>query len=130
MIRYGGADDRLDHELLLSVYHHDAVADHGCDVGNPEQFAECATSMHAETQPNNHHVVTNHVCDLDGEIAHSGTYWMYVGINRKGDTAPATAKAASELRAIYGGLFLGWAAMVFMGLRPSLPPTGRCCAWS
>lgn len=85
MSRYGRAVDRLDHELLLSVYHQDAVDDHGCYVGNPEQFAECAMSMHAETNTSTHHIVTNHVCDLDGDTAHSETYWMYVGMNRKGD---------------------------------------------
>lgn len=40
------------------------------------------------------------------------------------DIAPATAKAASELRALYGGIFLGWAAMVVMGLRPGTARQG------
>jgi hypothetical protein len=84
MSRYGRAVDRLDKDLLLSVYHHDGLDDHGCYVGDPEQFAECALSMHAETNTLTQHIVTNHVCDLDGDTAHSETYWMYVGMNRTG----------------------------------------------
>jgi len=85
MSRYGRAVDRLDKDLLLSVYHRDAVDDHGCYVGDPEVFAECALSMHAETNTLTQHIVTNHVCDLDGDTAHTETYWMYVGMNRTGE---------------------------------------------
>ncbi|MBV9996171.1 MAG: nuclear transport factor 2 family protein [Caulobacteraceae bacterium] len=84
MSRYGRAVDRLDRELLLSVYHPDATDDHGCYVGSPEVFAECALSMHAEANTATQHIVTNHVCDLDGNTAHTETYWMYVGMNREG----------------------------------------------
>ena len=84
MSRYGRAVDRLDKDLLLSVYHSDAVDDHGCYVGDPEVFAECALSMHAEANTATHHIVTNHVCDLNGDTAHAETYWMYVGMNRAG----------------------------------------------
>ncbi|MBV9842709.1 MAG: nuclear transport factor 2 family protein [Sphingomonadaceae bacterium] len=84
MSRYGRAVDRLDKDLLLSVYHADAVDDHGCYVGDPQQFAECALSMHAENNTITQHIITNHVCDLDGDTAHAETYWMYVGMNRTG----------------------------------------------
>lgn len=84
MSRYGRAVDRLDTDLLLSVYHADAIDDHGCYVGDPQQFAECALSMHAETNTITQHIVTNHVCDLDGDTAHAETYWMYVGMNKTG----------------------------------------------
>ena len=85
MSRYGRAVDRLDRELLLSVYHRGAVDDHGCYVGDPDVFAECALSMHAEANTITQHIVTNHVCDLDGDVAHTETYWMYVGMNRTGE---------------------------------------------
>ena len=86
MSRYCRGVDRLDRELLLSVYHPDGIDDHGVYVGSPEVFAECALSMEAEANLTTQHIVTNHVCDLDGDTAHAETYWMYVGMHREGGT--------------------------------------------
>jgi ketosteroid isomerase-like protein len=82
--RYCRAVDRGDRELLLSVYHPDAIDDHGVFVGNREAFADWALAYHAENQECTHHVVTNHICDLEGDTAHTETYWMFSGINKVG----------------------------------------------
>jgi hypothetical protein len=39
---YSRGIDRLDRELLMSVYHEDAIDDHGVFVGNREEFADWA----------------------------------------------------------------------------------------
>ena len=81
---YSRGVDRLDRELLLSVYHDDAVDDHGVFVGTPEEFADWAIGMHTATHLSHQHCIFNSTCDLDGDVAHTETYYMFVGLNRKG----------------------------------------------
>ena len=80
--RYCRAVDRFDRELLLSVYHPDAIDDHGLFVGGREAFADWAFGYHSLYQNATHHVVTNHTCELDGDVAHAETYWIFSGANR------------------------------------------------
>ena len=51
LMRYSRAVDRLDRELLLSVYHDDAVDDHGMFVGDPQEFADWVVGMNREGEP-------------------------------------------------------------------------------
>jgi len=76
--------DRLDRELLLSVYHEDAIDDHGVFVGSREEFADWALGLHAQMQHSTQHIITNHSCELDGDVAHSETYWMFASMNKQG----------------------------------------------
>jgi hypothetical protein len=82
--RYCRGVDRFDREMVLSVYHADAIDDHGAFVGGPAQFVDWAFGYHAEHQRATHHVVTNHTCELDGDTAHTETYWIFSGINKVG----------------------------------------------
>ena len=82
--RYCRAVDRLDRELLLSVYHDDAVDDHGPYVGPPEGFADWAFADHRRSHVLTRHIVTNHSCELAGDVAHTETYWIFTGIKREG----------------------------------------------
>lgn len=82
---YCRAVDRLDRELLLSVYHPDAIDDHGMFVGSPEAFADWAFGLHAKQQVSHQHMIMNHTCELDGDTAHAETYWMFAGMNRGED---------------------------------------------
>ena len=84
--RYCRAVDRFDRELLLSCYHPDAIDDHGMFVGNREAFADWAFGYHSIYQNITHHVVTNHTCDLDGDVAHTETYWLFSGLNKHPET--------------------------------------------
>jgi hypothetical protein len=43
--RYCRAIDRFDRELLISVYHPDAIDDHGLFVGGPKEFADWAIGL-------------------------------------------------------------------------------------
>ena len=85
MMRYSRGVDRLDRELLLSVYHDDAIDDHGMFVGEREEFADWVVEMHSSTHLSHQHCLFNHHCDLDGDVAHTETYYMFVGMNRQGE---------------------------------------------
>ncbi|ANZ26746.1 hypothetical protein A4U64_20180 [Rhodococcus sp. WB1] len=84
LMTYSRAVDRLDRELLLSVYHPDAIDDHGVFVGSPEEFADWAIDMHTRTHLSHQHAIFNITCELDGDVAHTETYYMFVGLNREG----------------------------------------------
>lgn len=84
LVRYSRGVDRLDRDLLLSVYHPDAVDDHGMFVGGREAFADWVIPMHTSMHLSQQHVLMNHSCDLDGATAHTETYYMFVGMNRQG----------------------------------------------
>jgi hypothetical protein len=86
MSRYSRGVDRLDKELLLSVYHSDGFDDHGVYVGSAEVFAECALSLEAEANTSTQHIITNHNCELDGDTAHTETYWIYAAMRRNEDS--------------------------------------------
>jgi hypothetical protein len=84
LMRYSRGVDRLDRELLLSVYHEDAIDDHGMFVGSPQEFADWVIGMHSATHLSHQHCLFNHSCDLDGDVAHTETYYMFAAMNRQG----------------------------------------------
>jgi ketosteroid isomerase-like protein len=84
LMTYSRAVDRLDRELLLTVYHPDAVDDHGVFVGGPNAFADWVLDMHTKTHLSHQHCQFNSTIDLDGDVAHTETYYMFVGLNREG----------------------------------------------
>jgi hypothetical protein len=84
--RYCRAVDRFDRELMLSVYHPDAIDDHGLFVGGPKEFVDWAFGYHSLYQNLTHHVVTNHICELAGDTAHTETYWIFSGSNQDPET--------------------------------------------
>ena len=84
LMRYSRGVDRLDRELLLSVYHEDAIDDHGVFVGNPRQFADWVVAMHTKTHLSHQHCIFNTSVDLQGDTAHVESYYMFVGLNRTG----------------------------------------------
>ena len=84
LMAYSRAVDRLDRELLLTVYHADAVDDHGVFVGGPEAFADWVIDMHTRTHLSHQHCQFNSTIELDGDVAHTETYYMFVGLNREG----------------------------------------------
>jgi ketosteroid isomerase-like protein len=82
--RYCRGVDRFDRELMLSAYHPDAVDDHGVFVGDPQAFTDWAFGWHGEYNLRHHHTITNHSCEIDGDVAHSETYWLFFGENPQG----------------------------------------------
>lgn len=82
--RYCRGVDRLDRELLVSCYHPEALDDHIVFIGDREEFADWVTQLHTQHQTSTHHSISNHTCDLDGDVAHTETYYVYSGVNRDG----------------------------------------------
>src|SRR4051794_36933919 len=73
--RYTRGVDRLDADLTLSAYHEDAVDDHGTFIGSPREFVEWLWPR-PDTRWTRQHFVTNHTCELDGDTAHTETYYL------------------------------------------------------
>jgi hypothetical protein len=74
MLRYARGMDRLDVALALSAYHAGAIEDHGPVIAPCEQFVPKVIAFHRETELATQHTLANHVCDIDGDIAHAETY--------------------------------------------------------
>jgi hypothetical protein len=84
LMTYSRGIDRLDRELLLSIYHPDAVDDHGVFVGSPTEFVDWAIGMHTSTHLSHQHCIFNYTIVLEGDVAHTEAYYMFVGLNRTG----------------------------------------------
>lgn len=84
IVRYCSGVDRFDRDMLLSVYHPDATDDHGAFSGSAVDFVDWALAYHAKYQHGHKHYVLNHRCDLEGDTAHTETYWLFAGVNKIG----------------------------------------------
>ena len=82
LMRYSRGVDRFDIDLLRSVYHPDATDDHGEFVGSPEEFIQWVVPLHEKGQITTQHHLTNHSCDLDADMAHTETYYIFTARNR------------------------------------------------
>lgn len=81
---YCRAVDRMDRDLLLSVYHVDAIDDHGLWLGNREELADRVFAFQSRHNTATQHYITNHLCELDGDVAHCETYYMLAATNPEG----------------------------------------------
>lgn len=88
--------DRFDRELFLSAYHPDAVIDAGEFVGNPAKIYEGGRELHDVGQSATLHHLTNHMCEIDGDVAHAETYFLYAGRNRDGSNWAAGGRYADR----------------------------------
>jgi len=82
LIRFSRGMDRLDREVFLSAFHADAVIAAGPFVGGPVELYAWASNLHEQGQSATHHNLLNHSCDIDGDVAHTETYYLFVGRNR------------------------------------------------
>lgn len=72
---YCRAIDRLDLELLKSIYHPDATDDHGIFSGNAHEFAEFIISTLGNIILDGMHTVTHCTIDIEGDFATSEAYY-------------------------------------------------------
>lgn len=79
--RFSRAMDRFDRDLFLSAFHTDATIAAGSFVGGPVDLYDWSTAMHAQGQKATHHNLLNHTCDLDGDTAHTETYYLFAARN-------------------------------------------------
>jgi ketosteroid isomerase-like protein len=86
---YSRAIDRRDPDLLRSIYHPDAIDDHGRFVGTADDFANYAMGrMDAEFECT-YHTMGSIIIELHGDEADVETYMFGVHISR-GESEPQT----------------------------------------
>ena len=73
---------RFDRDLFLSAFHPDAVISAGEFVGGPEDLYDWASQLHEQGQTATQHDLLNHSSDIDGAVAHTETYYLFIGRNR------------------------------------------------
>jgi SnoaL-like domain len=82
LVRFCRGMDRFDRSLVVSAFHADAVIAAGDFVGGPAELYEWASRMHEHGQIATHHNLLNHTCEIDGDVAHSETYYLFAARNR------------------------------------------------
>jgi hypothetical protein len=66
--------DRHDSEMISGCYWEDGADEHGRLVTPGPQYGEKANAGHRAGFSANSHNLTNHTCEIDGEVAHCETY--------------------------------------------------------
>lgn len=84
LIRFSRGMDRFDRDLFLSAFHTDATIAAGNFVGGPAEIYDWASDLHEQGQLSTHHNLLNHSCEIEGDTAHTETYYLFVGRNRDG----------------------------------------------
>lgn len=82
LVGFSRGMDRFDRELFLSSFHNDAIIAAGTFVGGPDDLYDWASGLHDQGQVATQHNLLNHSCDIDGDIAHAETYYLFIGRNR------------------------------------------------
>jgi hypothetical protein len=82
LTRFSRGMDRFDRALYLSAFHADAVVAAGPFVGDAAACYDWAMPMHDAGQIATQHNLLNHTIDIDGDVAHGETYYLFVARNR------------------------------------------------
>lgn len=82
LTRFSRGMDRFDLEIFMSAFHEDAVMAAGPFVGRPADCYDWARPMHEAGQIATHHNLLNVTIEIDGDTAHTETYYLFVGRNR------------------------------------------------
>ena len=122
-VRFSRGMDRFDRELFLSAFHDDAVIAAGEFVGGPTDLYTWASQLHAQGQIATHHNLLNHNCDIDGDVAHTETYYLFVGRNRDDSNWMAGGRYIDRLEKRDGAwkIALRTNAIEWSGTAPTLP---------
>jgi hypothetical protein len=123
LTRFSRGMDRFDRELFLSAFHADAVIAAGPFVGGPDDLYDWASRLHEQGQTSTHHNLLNHSCDIEGDVAHAETYYLFVGRNRDDSNWIAGGRYIDRLerRAGVWKVALRTNAIEWSGLVPTLP---------
>jgi hypothetical protein len=74
VMRYCRGIDRLDEELVRSVYHPDAYDDHGTFKGNGWDFASSVIQTLAAVPQRTMHTICNELVEVDNDVAYGEAY--------------------------------------------------------
>jgi hypothetical protein len=123
LTRFSRGMDRFDRELFLSAFHPDAVIAAGEYVGGPVELFTWAAAMHELGQSSTHHNMLNHTCEIQGDVAHTETYYLFVGRNRDDTNWIAGGRYIDRLQRREGvwKISLRTNAIEWSGMVPSMP---------
>lgn len=82
LTRFCRGMDRFDRDVFLSAFHPDAIIAAGSFVGGPNALYDWARELHDQGQIATQHNLLNHTVEIDGNHAHTETYYVFVGRNR------------------------------------------------
>ena len=74
IMRHARGHDRHDEELMTSCFHEDGVDEHGQFINSGPEYAKWANAAHSGGFTLHAHNITNHTCEIDGDIAHCESY--------------------------------------------------------
>jgi hypothetical protein len=97
LLRYARGVDRLDRELMLSAFAENALIDQGSFKGSRDALADWVLVYHAQNQTLTQHMMTNHYCEINGDVAHTETCVAYYGTNPQGKDAFAVGRYIDRL---------------------------------
>ena len=123
LTRFSRGMDRLDRTLFLSAFHEDATIAAGPFVGSPTELYDWAGPMHEQGQTATHHNLLNATYDIQGDVAHTETYYLFVGRNRDDSNWIAGGRYIDRLERRDGEwrIALRTNAIEWSGLTPTLP---------
>ncbi len=128
LTRFSRGMDRLDRDLFLSAFHDDAQMAAGPFVGSVAECADWSFPMHEEGQILTHHALLNITIELDGDTAHTETYYLFVARNKDESLVQAGGRYIDrfERRAKDGQggtwkIALRTNAIEWAGLLPAIP---------
>jgi len=123
LLRFSRGMDRFDRALFLSAFHSDAVIAAGPFVGDPVALYGWASQLHEQGQSATHHNLLNHSCDIDGDVAHAETYYLFVGRNRDDSNWIAGGRYIDRLERRDGAWKIAFRtnAIEWSGKVPTLP---------
>lgn len=81
LTRFSRGMDRFDRDCFLSAFHENAVIAAGPFVGSAPDCWDWAIPMHRAGQVLTHHSLLNNTVEIDGDTAHSETYYQFVARN-------------------------------------------------
>ena len=84
--RYGRGIDRHDEDLLRSVFHADAIDNHGDATHGREEFIRWGHEWHEDVSVAHSHQMTSHISDVAGNEAHALTYVIFCLARKDGVT--------------------------------------------
>ena len=123
LTRFSRGMDRFDKALYLSAFHLDAVMAAGPFVGSAEECYDWAMPMHEAGQVATHHNLLNVTYDIDGDVAHTETYYLFVGRNRDDSNWIAGGRYIDRLERRDGRwkIAMRTNAIEWSGLAPTMP---------
>lgn len=123
LVRMSRATDRFDRELFLSAFHEDAILAAGPFVGSPEEMFDWSSELQELAHTGTFHNLLNHSCEIEGDVAHTETYYLFVAMNRDETNILAGGRYIDrfERRGGEWKIALRTNAIEWAGLLPNIP---------